>query len=74
MDSFQSYLGGIPACPICHGSADCNHFIGYIERGKLVERSPGRSPLVTATDGGPLPADVCVNTGVSTRVYRDWVW
>lgn len=74
MDSFQSYIGGTPSCPICRVPADCHHFIGYAENGKLVERSPGRSPILTADDGGPLPSDVCVNTGVSTRVYRDWVF
>lgn len=74
MDSFQSYIGGTPACPICKGPDDCRHFIGWLEKGKLVERKPGRSPIVTADDGGPLPTDVLVNTGVSTRVYRDWVF
>lgn len=74
MDSIGSYLGGTPSCPICQGPAGCRHFIGWVEQGKLVERRPGRSPLVTAGDGGPLPTDVLVDTGVTTRVYRDWVF
>jgi hypothetical protein len=71
IECFQSYIGGTPSCPVCRGPLECEHFIGWFEKGKLVARDQGRRPPKTAADGGPLRTDILVNTGVSTRVYRD---
>lgn len=68
-DSSYPELG--PACPFCgqRGIEYCDHMIGWTEDGRMIEmrkESLGRQPL--------LPTDRTVNTGVSTRVYRDWVF
>lgn len=54
-------------CPFCKtpGWEICNHFVGYVRRGKIFQP--------TLRDGGmkPLgPKDVTVETGVSVRVYN----
>lgn len=61
-----------PLCPFC-GEKDCRHFIGWTDDGRTIE-------LRKETVGSPhrfqklLDTDRTVNTGVSTRVYRDWVF
>ncbi len=70
MDSIQNYLGGTPSCPVCRGPADCQHWIGWTDDGRTVElRSHPHDPPQPL-----LPSDHTVNTGVTTRVYRDWVF
>lgn len=68
MDSFQSYLGQRFLCPFC-GHDECRHFIGWTEDGHTLEPrvllGPKPRPVV-------LTSDICVNTGITTRVYRDW--
>jgi hypothetical protein len=56
-------------CPFCR-KPECEHHIGWTEDGKTIDpKKPG--------EGAPrevLPTDKLVNTGVSCRVYRDWVF
>lgn len=70
-ESIQSGLGGTSSCPICRGPADCRHHIGWTDDGRTMEpRSPYPANAAPRT---VLESDVMVNTGVSCRVYRDWV-
>lgn len=72
MEGFQSYIGGTPSCPFCRGRADCEHHIGWSDDGVTID--PKKPFPSNAAPRKVLPTDVLVNTGVSTRVYRDWVF
>ncbi len=60
-----------PFCDLlCASGQACEHFIGWTDDGKTIEsRKPLSGKLVN--DGKILDSDVLVNTGVSTRVFRD---
>lgn len=65
--------GGPIKCPFCEATAKpsgnyCGHFIGWTNDGKILE------PRDNAIARVVLPTDAVVATGVSLRVYRDWVF
>lgn len=52
-------------CPLCRAE-ECPHFIGWTSDGRTIECRDGKGVYE------PLrPDDVTINTGVSTRVYRN---
>ncbi len=61
----KNAINTTPPCPYCAKQDFCKHFLGWTENGRTINlrRGGATEPL--------LPTDKTLNTGVSTRVYRD---